>query len=162
MSCIYFKKICRYIRTTRQNKNFILKIMTILEFWQLDQKKYTKENIKEMFQETYENEFIDNYEKWSNIIKESNDFVNYFIVGNINENFNKKNQFIIEYDFFIHELFNKSFKCIDQNNEITAVDITTIINDIMLDAAEKSNEMYKKNTYNISSLLESIKTFNVK
>jgi hypothetical protein len=162
MSCIYFKKICRYIRTTRQNKNFILKIMTILEFWQLDQKKYTKENIKEMFQETYENEFIDNYEKWSNIIKESNDFVNDFIVGNINENFNKKNQFIIEYDFFIHELFNKSFKCIDQNNEITAVDITTIINDIMLDAAEKSNEMYKKNTYNISSLLQSIKTFNVK
>ena len=136
--------------------------MTILEFWQLDQKKYTKENIKEMFQETYENEFIDNYEKWSNIIKESNDFVNDFIVGNINENFNKKNQFIIEYDFFIHELFNKSFKCIDQNNEITAVDITTIINDIMLDAAEKSNEMYKKNTYNISSLLQSIKTFNVK
>ncbi len=136
--------------------------MTILEFWELDQKKYTKENVKDMFQETYETEFIENYNKWSVIINELNDFVYDFIVENINEKFTKKNQFIITYDFFIQEIFKKTFEYIDKNNIITAIDITTVINDIMLDAAEKSNDLFKKNTYNINSLLESIKTLNIK
>jgi len=134
----------------------------IEEFWQnkINNIYNTKELLIENITKYYEDEFINNYTKWKNLLNSCNtDYKSYFI-----KLYNKKEYWTdMSYDYFTKNIINFMVDHIKINNNIESKDVHLLLG-IILDEYFYQQELKipqelidKKNDSNINNLLESIK-----
>lgn len=100
----------------------------IIEFWNIDQSKLSKEQIKECIISYYGDAFINNYK----VFKETVDAINESIIIHLNEiKVNKKYHKIFTFDEYCKKIIDVMCNWVDKNGYIIQRDLI-LINEIML------------------------------
>jgi hypothetical protein len=130
----------------------------IQEFWSIDQSMLSKDKIKEKIQEYYGDDFINNYTKWKNNIKEIDTYIIQYLRQN---NYDITTYKLMEFDYFCKKTINYMCQSVDINNILVPTDVLVILEKIGVEFLNEYLETYDIKKYTISNLLKSIQKIKV-
>lgn len=123
------------------------------DFWQLDQSLMTKENLIKTAKEYYSEDFIEDYDKWKENLKQVNEGA-YDAIKHIVP----KDKYIeLTFDDLCSNILKKIEDNIIKFGVLSYTDIISITDSIYYDAMEKSVNEWENNKNSLNNLMDSIK-----
>ena len=131
----------------------------ILDFWENKHIYKTSGVLTEKSEEFYRDEFINNYAKWSQNVKELNVTIKEHLEF---RGFPMKYWEEMKYDWFCQQVIDLIAEWIKVNQDIMPQDVLIITEKLIADYIAICINKYNEHAYTINALLDSVKTIVMK